>query len=37
MDYINSPFFEYGFAYDEAGEIDEGGYTVNYSFATALR
>lgn len=37
MDYINSPFFEYGFAYNEAGEIDEGGYTVNYSFATALQ
>lgn len=37
IDYLNSPFFEYDFAYDETGAIDENGYSVHYSFATAVQ
>ncbi|MBQ2740545.1 MAG: hypothetical protein IJF39_02860 [Clostridia bacterium] len=34
--YMGSSFFEFGYKYDEDGNIVNGGFTVEYSAATAL-
>ncbi len=35
--YFTSSFYEFNYEYDEAGNIVPGGYTIDYSAATALR